>query len=130
MRLNLDKCVTLHCYRSFNPHLTNYFVENYTLENVNQHPYFGVILNKTMSFTAHTNTTISKASKLLNFVKRNLSSCLKSTKESTYLSLVRPTLEYASSVWTLIKQFILPILKKSKEEQPVEYFMILADTAV
>ena len=29
---------------------------------------------------------------------------------------------------TLIKQFILPILKKSKEERPVGYFMIIADT--
>jgi len=96
---DLDKCVTLHCYRTLNPHLTNYFVENYTLENVNQHPYLGVILDKTMSFTTHINTTISKASKMLNFVKRNLSSCLKATKECAYLSLVRPTLEYASFMW-------------------------------
>jgi len=70
MRLNLDKCVTLQCYRSLNPHLTNYFVENYTLENVNQHPYLGMILDKTMSFTAHINTTILKASKMLNFCKK------------------------------------------------------------
>jgi len=99
MRVNLDKCVTLQCNRTINPHLTNYLVENYTLKNVNQHLYLGVMLNKTMSFTTHINSNISKASKMLNFVKRNLSSCLKSTKEKAYLSLVRPTLEYASSVW-------------------------------
>jgi len=58
-----------------------------------------VLLDKTMSFTTHINATIFKASKMLNFVKRNLSSCLKSIKEKAYLSLVRPTLEYASSVW-------------------------------
>jgi len=44
MRLNLDKCVTLHCYRTINPHLTNYLVENHTLKNVNQHLYLGVML--------------------------------------------------------------------------------------
>ena len=52
-----------------------------------------------MSFTTHINNTISKASKVLNFVNRNLSNCLQSTKEAAYLSLFRPTLEYASSVW-------------------------------
>jgi len=69
MRLNLDKCVTLQCYRTINPHLTNYLVENYTLKNVNQHLYLGMMLDKTMSFTTHKNTTISKASKMLNFEK-------------------------------------------------------------
>ena len=47
----------------------------------------------------HIINTVSKASKVLNFVKRNLSSCLQSTKVAAYLSLVRPTLEYASSLW-------------------------------
>jgi len=89
MRLNLDKCVTLQCYRTINPHLTNYLAENYTLKIVNQHLYLGVILDKTMSFTTHINATISKASKMLNFVKRDLSSCLKSTKEKAYLSRSR-----------------------------------------
>jgi len=52
-----------------------------------------------MSFTAHINNTVSKASKVLNFVKRNQSSCLQLTKVAAYLSLVWPTLEYATSVW-------------------------------
>jgi len=89
-----------------------------------------MILNKTMSFTTHINTTISKASKTLNFVKRNLSSCLKSTKESAYLSLVRSTLEYACSVWDPYQTVHITSIEKSKEEWPVGYFMIIADTAV
>ena len=35
----------------------------------------------------------------LNFVKRNLCNCSQQTKSRAYTSLVRPTLEYASSVW-------------------------------
>ena len=99
MRLNINKCVTLQCYRSFSPLLTNYFIEGHTLERVDQHLYLGVMLDRTMSFVTHINNVISKASKVLNFVKRNLSKCLQSTKEAAYISLVRPTLEYASSVW-------------------------------
>ena len=35
----------------------------------------------------------------LNFIKRNLHKCTSNTKSLAYTSLVRPTLEYASSVW-------------------------------
>ena len=73
-------------------------LKKYSIDG-NQHHYLGVILDKTMSFTAHIKDTVSKASKVLNFVKRNLSSFLQSTKVAAYLSLVRPTLEYSSSVW-------------------------------
>ena len=35
----------------------------------------------------------------INFVKRNLHKCTSNTKSLAYTSLVRPTLEQASSVW-------------------------------
>jgi len=84
---------------SSTPLLNNYLIEGHTLEKVNQHLYLGVMLDRTMSFVTHINDDISKASKVLNFVKQNLSKCLQSTKEADYISLVCPTLEYASSVW-------------------------------
>ena len=65
MKLNLDKCVTLQCYRTLSPVLSNYVIEGHTLDNVNQHHYLGMILDKTVSFTAHINNTVSKASKIL-----------------------------------------------------------------
>jgi len=87
--------VTVQCYRIFSPLLTSYTIENHTLENVNQQQYLGVMLDRTMSFLKHINKIISKASKVLKFVKRNLSSSLQSTKETAYFSLVQPTVEYA-----------------------------------
>ena len=41
----------------------------------------------------------SKANRTLGFLKRNLSIRAKSMKESAYISLVRPLVEYASPVW-------------------------------
>ena len=52
-----------------------------------------------MSFTPHVDNVISKAMKMLNFIKRNLHKCSGDTKCLAYTSLVRPALEYASSVW-------------------------------
>ena len=41
----------------------------------------------------------SKASQMLNLLRRNLSKCCKEIKSLAYLSLVHPILEYSSAVW-------------------------------
>ena len=48
---------------------------------------------------SHINNVTCKAMRSLNFIKRNLHKCTSNTKSLAYTSLVRPTLEYASSVW-------------------------------
>ena len=52
-----------------------------------------------MSFSPHINQIISKATKMLNFIKRNLYRCSAETKCLAYISIVRPLLEYGSAVW-------------------------------
>ena len=42
---------------------------------------------------------VSKATRTLNFLKHNLSNCSREVKESAYLTMVRPQMEYASAVW-------------------------------
>ena len=54
-----------------------------------------------MQWSSHINNLAVKVSKVLNFIKRNLSNCSSETKASAYLSLVRPIMEYASCVWDL-----------------------------
>ena len=44
-------------------------------------------------------TYFGKASRTLNFLKRNLRKCSSQVKESAYLTMVRPQLEYATDVW-------------------------------
>ena len=41
----------------------------------------------------------SKANRTLGFLRRNLFSCLQDVKETAYKTLVRPILEYGSTVW-------------------------------
>jgi len=52
-----------------------------------------------MSFSPHINNITSSAIKTLSFVRRNLNRCGQSVKSAAYLGLVRPKLEFASSVW-------------------------------
>ena len=66
-------------------------------------------MNKSMSWSGHIQEIINKASKSLNFAKRILHQCTSSAKETTYLhiTLVRPTLEYASAVWDPYQQYLI-----------------------
>ena len=52
-----------------------------------------------MSFAPHIQKIAAKATRVLNFIKRNLYNCSKEIKSKAYLTLVRPILEYASPVW-------------------------------
>jgi len=47
----------------------------------------------------HINTISDKATRILNFIRRNIYGCSSEAKALTYTSLVRPHLEYASAVW-------------------------------
>ena len=99
MKFNLSKCVTLKCYRSSSPIEIDYFINDHKVENVKHHPCLGITLDQTMLFIPHLNNITSKATRVLNFIKRNLSKCSQYTKSNAYFSLVRPSLEYASSIW-------------------------------
>ena len=100
MNFNIIKCTVSQCYRMSSPILANYSLAGQILECVKEHSYLGITLDhQMMTFTSHTNYIVSKAAKVLNFLKRNLHKCSTSTKATAYISLVRPILEYASSIW-------------------------------
>jgi len=64
-------------------------------------------MNKSMSWSGHTQEIINKASKTLIFVKRILHQCTLSVKETANITLVRPILENASSVWDPYQQHLI-----------------------
>ena len=52
-----------------------------------------------MKWNTHVSNICTKANRTLGFLRRNLAACPLDVKESTYKGLVRPILEYGSSVW-------------------------------
>ena len=63
------------------------------------HPYLGVEVTQKLNWSNHIDHITAKANRSLGFVKRNLKRCPENIKEQAYKSLVRPHLEYASTVW-------------------------------
>ena len=67
---------------------------NHMLNLSEQHTYLGVIIHKCLSWTPHSTSIVTKASRILNFLKCNLYNTRK-LKKFAYLTI------YASDVWDL-----------------------------
>ncbi len=99
MSFNVTKCHTLKVHRKKKPNTYQYTMDNIPVSEVNHHPYLGVELERDMSWQQHISDITTKASRTLGLLKRNFSSCSTTVKSTAYKTLVRPKLEYSSSVW-------------------------------
>ena len=99
MHFNAKKCFVMRLTHSRNPKICNYKLGQTTLETTSSYPYLGVDITNSLTWNQHINRITASANRSLGFLKRNLYSCNKPIKETAYLSLVRPLLEYSSAVW-------------------------------
>ena len=99
MDFNAGKCHVLTVTRKQMPHHFPYTIAGVQLAHVHHHPYLGVELASDLNWSHHLDEVVPKAQRNLNLLRRNLYGCTSRTKETAYMTLVRPVLEYASSVW-------------------------------
>ena len=99
MKFDIDKCHIMHVTHKKNPLLMTYKMNGGPLEVTACHTYFGIGINNKLSCTKHIGNTVSKANKVLGLLHRDLHSCSPFAKETAHKSLVRPRLEYCSSIW-------------------------------
>ena len=64
LRLNINKCALIHCSRSHSPIIYHYTLNNCILKQTDSHPYLGVMLDKTMSWSQHISNIAKKHQKL------------------------------------------------------------------
>ena len=77
----------------------SYTLEGAVLENVDNVKYLGVIITNDFKWNTHISNICAKAKRTLGFLRRTLFSCPQNMKEAAYKGMVRPILEYGSSVW-------------------------------
>ena len=99
MRFNPAKCSLLRVTRKRSPVKTSYTMMGTGLETMDHHPYLGVELASGLEWKHHIKQITGKAQRTLNFLQRNLHRCPQKVREQAYVALVRPTLEYAATVW-------------------------------
>ena len=79
--------------------------------------YLGVTLTDDLKWKKHTQATAAKASGTLGFLRRNFRDCSRQVRATTYKSIVRPTMEYASTSWDPYKTEMPTALRKSNVSQ-------------
>ena len=77
----------------------SYSLEGTVLENVEKIKYLGVTITNDLKWNTHVSNICTKTNRTLGFLRRNLAACPLDVKKSAYKGLVRPILEYGSSVW-------------------------------
>ena len=104
MKFHPEKCNVLTISKKRSPSKYNYTLHGHILEHDTSAKYLGCTISSDLKWGKHISTICSIANNTISFLKRNINISNKSIKEKAYVSLVRPTLEYASSVWDPYQQ--------------------------
>ena len=99
MEFHPGKCTTLPVTRKKRPLSSEYHLHGHTLDVVTSAKYLGVTITNDLSWDKHIHSICAKANKTLGFLRRNLKISATQLKVSAYKAMVRPTLEYACTVW-------------------------------
>ena len=105
MEFNPSKCKVMHIFpkkkptKKWKPIIHDYHLHDVKLSEAKSSKYLGVTFSYDLSWSEHINNTATKGNKTLGFLRRNFRRCTPSVKATTYKTMVRPILEYASTVW-------------------------------
>jgi len=124
MRLNSKKSHILSISRQRNQSSPVYYLGTDVLSTVSFHTYLGITVSSDLKWHEHISNICLKATRTLNFVRRNTYSCSQKAKNIAYLSLVVPTwsmlLQRGIRIWPKISSnsnefnVVLPVLLKKR----------------
>ena len=99
MKFNIDKCFILRVGRTKHKLVHSYTLHNQNLSETDSAKYLGLTITSDLQWNQHINNITNKANSILGLLRRNLRIPSQTIKTHAYQSLVRPHLEYTSTVW-------------------------------
>jgi hypothetical protein len=98
--LNIQKCKFIKFYLIKNPVYSQYSISGTNIELVNQFKDLGIIFDRKLNFSLHTEMIKNKAFRNLVFIKRTCAGFSDPIPlKILYISLVRSNLEYCPLIW-------------------------------
>ena len=96
--------------------LSNYIIDNITLNNINSYTDLGIINNK-LDFSFHINKICKKAYNVTNILFRCFSIVNFKFILKAFITYVRPIVEYNSSLWNPSKRNSMNCVKLEKVQR-------------
>ena len=101
MQFHPEKCNILRIHRKRHPSIYNYQLKGHKLNSETTTKYLGINISQNLSWNTHVDKISSKkGNSMLGFLRRNLRVNNEQAKTTVYKSLVRPSMEYCSTVWS------------------------------
>ena len=99
MAFHPEKCSAIKVTRSRKPISLTYTLKGHNRDLEDFTRYLGVELQSSMSWNRHTDQTVKTANSTQGFLRRNFRISNEQTKTAACISVVRPIIEYCSTVW-------------------------------
>ena len=99
LKFNRSKCKHLHLGRDTD---SSYKIAGEIISKTTEEKDLGITIDKQLKFQAHIGIQVKKANQILGIIRRSFTYIDEEMFSVLYKSLVRPHLEYGSSVWSVI----------------------------
>ena len=96
---NASKCYLMHIHRGILTKSYFYQMCGEFPSPVTNGKYLGIHITQGLSWSLHIDRMVTKALQKLEFIRRNLRGAPAQCKQLAYIALVRPRVEYASTIW-------------------------------
>ncbi len=100
MSFNPSKCQCIHITKRRTVIDTHYLLHSTQLESVTSAKYLGITFSNDLTWNNQIDNITKKENQTLGFLRRNIKVHSEPLKSTAYKTLVRPQLEYCSSVWS------------------------------
>ena len=112
MEFNPAKCEHLQITNKHNFIDTNYKLYGHTIQKVTNAKYLGITFDHHLNWKNHINIIAAKANAAQAFLCRNTNFCPTDVKIHCYKTLVRPIMEYSTTIWSPFTAVDITTLEK------------------
>lgn len=116
LSLNVRKCCCVSFTNRIRKVDITYEINNSIISNESHYKYLGVYFSDNFKWIKHIDMTVTKAGRMLYFIRRNFRQASQTVKQTLYLMYVRSILDYACVIWDPHQQYLIDRLEKIQNQ--------------
>jgi len=90
-----------------------YYIQGKEVKHATSSKYLDITIDEHLKWNDHVKSVVSKVNKIKGFLQRNIKYCPSIVKARCHNSMIRPTLEHASAIWSPYTQKNIDLFRSS-----------------